>query len=191
MINTSGLSPLQATPPTKSCIGDFSSLSEFYTDIAEHLFFSPNAAQATKGDSGEKGDVGATGERGEKGEKGDIGERGLTDYDVWLTEAGNEGGTLEDYRLTIKGDVGPAPEAYLLDKIGVASGAAFADVKGVPGSHFFSIIYDPANGRVTDVPPAGGSIRALVDQGNNFTRVYLDVVPSDNNSSVISSEFRF
>jgi len=186
--NTSGLSPLQATPPTKSCLADFTSLTDLYEDIAAHMFFSPAAAQATKGDTGLTGATGATGADGPIGPAGPTGADGLSAYQVWLTTQTDKTQTEAQYLASLIGATGPAPTASKKSTVALGSGATSASVLGTPGTHFFSVVYD--NGTTGPAtPPNNPGIGPLVDLGNGYTEVHLTAATGDGNFKLCSAGF--
>jgi hypothetical protein len=188
MINTQGLSPLQSTPPEKSCLADFATLAALYEDIASHMFFSPSAAQATKGDTGATGAQGETGAAGPQGETGPAGERGPSNYEAWIA-LGNSG-TEEEFFATLKGDKGDPPTPVLASRIGVANGAAFGDVEGSVGTHFFMIEYDDGtDNKDAQTPPNAPGIGSIVDLGNGRSRIFFVNAPGDDNFKVVSTKF--
>ena len=190
MTNTSGLSPLQSTPPTKSCLADFATLTDLYADIAAHMFFSPAAAQATKGDTGATGATGADGATGPAGPTGPDGAVGPSNYDIWLA-AGNTG-TLEQFMLTLTGPAGPAPTPTVAQKAPLPPGATFTDIQGTVGSHFFSLEYaDPALtlNPSAMVPPNFPAISSIINLNNGFSRVYLTIATGNPNFVLVSSKF--
>jgi hypothetical protein len=188
MINTSGLSPLQSTPPTKSCIEDFTSLTALYEDIAQHLFFSPAAAQSTRGDTGPAGPKGDDGDKGDKGDKGDTGEQGPSNYTAWIA-LGNTG-TEQDFFDTLKGDKGDTPTISDAKQVNIANGAAFSDVQGKIGMSVLTVTYDDSTGDPqTMVPPALVGVGPTIDLLNGYVRVYFTTPPTDGNYKLVSSFF--